>query len=109
MFHKAQYSVSVERPCPMETVTFTCTAPGDSLRWELSDDPRITVRTTTSPLNVPMVLTDYTWTLIAFDNNTLTSTLTRTAEIENEITVSCGITMPPLTTIGSSTIQLIGE
>ncbi|XP_064403737.1 uncharacterized protein LOC135349168 [Halichondria panicea] len=106
-FSTAQYSVSVERPCPMETVTFTCTAPGDSLRGELSDDPRITVRTTTSPLNVPMVLTDYTWTLIAFDNNTLTSTLTRTAKIENEITVSCGVTMPPLTTIGSSTIQLI--
>ena len=46
MFRKAQYSVSVERPCPMETVTFTCTAPGDSLRWEPSDVSRITIRAT---------------------------------------------------------------
>ncbi len=48
MFRKAQYSVSVERPCPMETVTFTCTAPGDSLIWEPSDVSRITIRATTS-------------------------------------------------------------
>ncbi len=35
MLCKAQYSVSVERPCPMDTVTFTCTAAGDGSRQML--------------------------------------------------------------------------
>ena len=39
MFHKAQYSVSVERPCPMETVTFTCTAPVLIIYYTASPDP----------------------------------------------------------------------
>ncbi|XP_064403457.1 uncharacterized protein LOC135348964 isoform X2 [Halichondria panicea] len=96
-------TVSVERPCPMETVTFTCTVPGDSLRWELSDVARITVRST-SGLNVANVVSGYTVTLIAFNDTTLTSTLSRTTE--NEITVSCVDPVPVLTTIGSSTIRL---
>ncbi len=104
MFHKAQYSVSVERPCPMETVTFTCTAPGDSLRWEPSDVVRITILST-SALNVPLMRSGYTVTLIAANDITLTSTLSRTAE--NGITVSC--VDPPTTTIGSSMIRLVGE
>ncbi|XP_064402641.1 membrane cofactor protein-like isoform X1 [Halichondria panicea] len=104
-FSTAQYSVSVERPCPMETVTFTCTAPGDTLRWELSDVSRITIRST-SGLNVPLMpQPGYTVTLIAFDDTTLTSTLSRTAE--NGITVSCVGTVSTLTTIGSSTIHLV--
>ncbi|XP_064402288.1 uncharacterized protein LOC135348062 isoform X2 [Halichondria panicea] len=101
----AQYSVSVERPCPMETVTFTCTAPGDSLRWIPSDADRITIRPTTSGLNVANVVSGYTVTLIAFNDTTLTSTLSRTAE--NGINVSCVDPLPTLTTIGSSTIQLV--
>ncbi|XP_064401761.1 complement receptor type 1-like [Halichondria panicea] len=109
MFHKAQYSVSVERPCPMETVVFTCTAPGDSLRWVPSDVSRITIRPTTSGLNVPLMpQLGYTVTLIAFNDTTLTSTLSRTAE--NGITVSCVGFVDPLltqTTIGSSTIRLV--
>ena len=109
MFHKAQYSVSVERPCPMETVTFTCIAPGDFLRWEPSDTARtrtITVRST-SGLNIPDVVSGYTVTLIAFNDTTLTSTLSITAE--NGINVSCVDPLPTLTTIGSSIIQLVGE
>ncbi len=106
MFRKAQYSVSVERPCPMETVTFTCTAAGDSLRWEPSDVSRITVRATNSGVNV-LMQSGYTVTLIAFNDTTLTSTLSRTAE--NGITVSCVDPLPTLTTIGSSTIRLVGE
>ena len=110
MFHKAQYSVSVERPCPMETVTFTCTAPGDSLRWVTSDVSHITIRPT-SGLNVPLMpQPGYTVTLITFNDTTLTSTLSRTAE--NGITVLCVGFVDPLftqTTIGSSTIQLVGE
>ncbi|XP_064401115.1 uncharacterized protein LOC135349016 [Halichondria panicea] len=101
MFHKAQYSVSVERPCPMETVTFTCTAIGDSLIWDLPGN-RITVLTTSDPL---VMQSGYTVTLIAFDNDTLTSTLSRTAE--NGITVSCLEIVSTLTTIGSSTIRLV--
>ena len=96
----------------METVTFTCTAPGDSLRREPSDVSRITIRPTTSGLNVPLMpQPGYTVTLIAFNDTTLTSTLSRTAE--NGITVSCvgGFVDSLLTqtTIGSSTIQLVGE
>ena len=90
----------------METVTFTCTVPGDSLRWELSDVARITVRST-SGLNVANVVSGYTVTLIAFDSTTLTSTLSRTAK--NGITVSCVGFVPTLTTIGSSMIRLAGE
>ncbi len=107
MFRKAQYSVSVERPCPMETVTFTCTAPGDSLRWSPSDVTSITILSSLG-LNVPLMQSDYTVTLIAFNDTTLTSTLSRTAE--NGITVSCvELSIPTLTTIGSSTIRLVGE
>ncbi len=61
MFRKAQYSVSVERPCPMETVTFTCTAPGDSLRWEPSD-ASITIFST-ADLNEPIAVFGYNATL----------------------------------------------
>ncbi|XP_064402793.1 complement receptor type 1-like isoform X2 [Halichondria panicea] len=104
-FSTAQYSVSVERPCPMDTVTFTCTAPGDSLRWSPSDATPITILSSPSGLNVPRVVSGYTVTLIAFDNDTLTSTLSRTAE--NGVTVSCLSTVSTLTTIGSSTIRLV--
>ncbi len=106
MFHKAQYSVSVERPCPMETVTFTCTAPGDILRWEPSDTSILfTVRSTDT--NEPQEQFGYTVTLNAVNNTTLTSTLSRIAE--NGITVSCVGVVLTLTTIGSSTIRLVGE
>ena len=88
----------------METVTFTCTAPGDSLRWVLSDVTPIDILST-SGLNVPVMQSGYTVTLIAFNDTTLTSTLSRTAE--NGITVSC--VDLPTTTIGSSMIRLVGE
>ena len=88
----------------METVTFTCTAAGDSLRWEPSDVTRILVR---SDLNVPMTLFGYTVTLIAVNDTTLTSTLSRTAE--NGITVSCVDPEPTATLIGSSIIHLASE
>ncbi len=94
----------------MEMVTFTCTAPGTNLRWSISDvfldidiDPAFT------PFNMPL-MTDtvppYTFTLIAFDNISLTSTLSRIAE--NGITVIC---LNPRTSnnFGSETIQLAGE
>ncbi len=90
----------------METVTFTCTAPGDSLRWDLSDISRFTVRSTLG-LNAPLMQSGYIVKLIAFDNTTLTSTLSRTAE--NGITVSCVDPLPTLTTVGSLTIRLVGE
>ncbi len=48
----AQFSVSVERPCPMETVTFTCTVTGNRMNWETSDVTLITLRNS-SDLNVP--------------------------------------------------------
>ncbi|XP_064401360.1 uncharacterized protein LOC135347328 isoform X2 [Halichondria panicea] len=84
----------------METVTFTCTAPGDSLRWEPSDVTRITILSTLD-LNVTLIRSGYTVTLIAANDTSLTSTLSRTAE--NGITVSCrGIR----TIIGSSIIRL---
>ncbi len=90
----------------METVTFTCTAPGDSLRWVFSDSTSFIILST-SDLNVPIVVSGYTVTLIAVDNATLTSTLSRTAE--NGITVSCVGFVLTLTTIGSSMIRLVGE
>ena len=89
----------------METVTFTCTAPGDSLRWVSSDSTSISILST-SDLNVPIVVSGYTVTLIAVDNTALTSTLSRTAE--NGITVSC-VGFVPVSTIGSLMIQLVGE
>ena len=106
MLCKAKYSVSVKTLCPMETVTFTCTAAGDALRWEPSDVTSITILSA-ADINVPIVVSGYTVTLIAANDTTLTSTLSRTAE--NGITVSCVDPLPTLTTIGSSTIQLVGE
>ncbi|XP_064395903.1 uncharacterized protein LOC135342941 [Halichondria panicea] len=100
----AQYSVSVERPCPMDTVTFTCTALGDALRWEPSDVTSITILST-SDLNVPIGVSGYTVTLIAANDTILTSNLSRTAK--NGITVSCVGFVPTLNTIGSSTINLV--
>ncbi len=64
----------------METVTFTCTAAGNSFRWEPSDVSRITLEAEASALNVPLMRSGYTVTLIAFNDTTLTSTLSRTAE-----------------------------
>ena len=90
----------------METVAFTCTAPGEVLRWESNVARTITVCSTSSDLNVPIVVSGYTVTLIAVDNATLTSTLSRTAE--NGITVSC-VGFMPVSTIGSSMIRLVGE
>ncbi len=90
----------------METVTFTCTAPGDSLRWVSSDGTRIAIFSTLE-LNAPVMQSGYTVTLIAANDTTLTSTLSRTAE--NGITVSCVDQPAPSTTIGSSMIQLVGE
>ncbi len=106
MFRKAQYSVSVERPCPMETVTFTCTVAGNLLRWEPSGVTDIDVPSN-AEINVPEMRSGYTVRLIAANDTTLTSTLSRTAE--NGITVSCVDPLPTLTTIGSSTIRLVGE
>ncbi|XP_064401116.1 uncharacterized protein LOC135347183 isoform X1 [Halichondria panicea] len=91
----------------METVTFTCTAAGDFLRWEPSDATRTIAVRSTSGLNVANVVSGYTVTLIAFNDTTLTSTLSRIAE--NGITVSCVGFVLTLTTIGSSMIRLVGE
>ena len=102
------FSVSVERPCPNETITFTCTVPGESVRWEPSDVTRITVRNIADIINEPLMpQPGYTVTLIAFNDTSLTSTLSRTAE--DGITVSCIAVTPTITTIGSTTIDLIGE
>ncbi len=99
--------MSVERPCPNEIVTFTCTVVGKSLRWELSDVNRITVRTSTS-LNVPtMPRPGYTVTLTEFSDTIMTTMLSRTAE--EGITVSCEDPLPTLTIVGSTTISLVGE
>ncbi len=90
----------------METVTFTCTVPGDEVRWEPSDVTRITIRNNAG-LNVPLMSAGYTLTLTAFTDTTTTSTLSRVAE--DGITVSCVAVSPTLTTIGSTTISLAGE
>ncbi len=93
----------------MEIVTFTCIVNGSSIRWELSDVDRITVRTTVNNLNEPtMPQPGYTVTLTAFTDTTITSTLSRTTE--DGITVSCDNPSPSsLTTVGSTTMNLVGE
>ena len=92
----------------METVTFTCTVTGNSVRWELSDVDRITVRNASYNFNEPGIpRPGYTVTLTAFTDTTITSTLSRTAE--DGITVSCIAITPTITTIGSTTIDLVGE
>ncbi len=103
--------MSVERPCPNETVIFICTVNGSSLRWQPSDVSRITVLNT-ADLNVPqMPQPGYFVTLTAFENSAMTmyvtSTLSRTAE--DGINVSCIAITPSLTTVGYTTIDLAGE
>ncbi len=91
----------------METVTFTCTVPGDTVRWETSDTGRITIRNSTD-LNVPLrPVPGYTLTQTAFTDTTMTSTLSSAAE--EGITVSCVDPFPEVTTIGSTTINVVGE
>ena len=92
----------------METVTFTCTITGDFLLWEPSDVSRITVRTSIYNLNEPvMPRPGYTVTLTAFTDTTITSTLSKTAE--DGINVSCIASTPTITSIGSTTIDLVCE
>ncbi len=91
----------------METVTFTCTVPGDRLLWEPSDAGRITLRNS-SNLNVPLMpVPGYTVTQTAFTDTTMTSTLSRAAV--DGVTVSCVDPLPTFTTIGSTTINVVGE
>ncbi len=90
----------------METITFTCTVTGEFLRWELSDVSQIAIRNT-SDLNVPIMNRNYIVTQTAFTDTTITSTLSRKAE--DGINVSCVDLLPTLTTIGSTTIDLVGE
>ncbi|XP_064400075.1 uncharacterized protein LOC135346389 [Halichondria panicea] len=102
----ATFLVSDERPCPMERVTFTCTAPGALLRWSPSDvASNIDVDSEFTPLNMPeMPVPGYTVTLTAFDDTGLTSTFSRVAE--NGVMVTC--LDPPNDVIGSATVQLAG-
>ncbi len=98
--------VSDERPCSMKSVTFTCTAPGSSLRWSTSDAPNINVNSGFTPLNIPLMpIPPYTVILTAFNDTSLTSTLSRIAE--NGVIVTC--LDPPNDVIGATTIQLTGE
>ncbi len=91
----------------MERVTFTCTAPGDRLRWSPSDVDHITIRNTAN-INEPLMpQPGYIVRVTAFTDTTMTSTLSRVAE--EGITVSCIAITPTLTTIGSTTIHLAGE
>ena len=100
--------MSVERPCPMETVTFTCTVTGDTVRWDASNISRITVRPTDYNLNEPLMpRPGYTVILTALNDTSLTSTLSRTAE--DGITVSCVASTPDITIVGSTTINVVGE
>ena len=90
----------------METVTFTCTVTGERIFWETTDVSRITIRNT-ADLNEPLMpQPGYTVTLTAFTDTTITSTLSRTAE--DGINVSCVDPLPTLTTIGSTTINIVG-
>ncbi len=94
----------------MGQIKFTCTVPGNSLRWVPSDVSHITIRRTPlSILNVTqMPQPGYTVVLIGFNDTSLTSTLSRVAE--NGVNVSC---VDPssnyVTIIGSSMIRLVGE
>ncbi len=102
----ATFLVSDERPCPMERVTFTCTAPGANLRWSLSDvASNIDVNSEFTPLNTPLMpLPGYTVTRIALNNTGIASTLSRIAE--DGVMVTC---LNPSNEIGSATIQFAGE
>ena len=102
----ATFLVNDERPCPMEIVTFTCTSPGTLISWSLSDlSVNIIVDRGINELNMALMQQGYTVTLTAFNNTSLTSTLSRTAE--NGVRVTC--LDPPNDEIGSTTIQLAGE
>ncbi|XP_064400519.1 uncharacterized protein LOC135346723 [Halichondria panicea] len=87
----------------MEIVTFTCTSPGTLISWSLSDlSVNIIVDRGINELNMALMQQGYTVTLTAFNNTSLTSTLSRTAE--NGVRVTC--LDPPNDEIGSTTIQL---
>ncbi len=91
----------------MERVTFTCTAPVALLRWLLSDvESPLDVDSEFTPLNTSLMpAPGYTVTLTAFNDTSLTSTISRVAE--NGVMVTC--LDPPNDVIGSASIQLAGE
>ncbi len=106
-FLTATFLVSNERPCPMERVTFTCTAPGAIIGWSISDvTSNIVVDSDIDGLNMARILQDYTVTLTAVNDSSITSTISRIAE--NRVTVTCEVATTNVI-IGSATIQLTGE
>ena len=105
----AQLQSSVERPCPGESVTFTCTIPSDGHQWNIPslditfevvrrDQGRVITNHPPFQFNVTEVMT-----------GSITSTATVTATVDlNGTIVVCrdGIGMLP---DQSSTIKLSGE
>ena len=103
--------MSVERPCPNETVTFTCTVTANRMRWEILNVTQITLLNTAG-LNEPMMpQPGYTVTLTAVNDTILTTILSvsRLAEDSRSITVSCIDLLPTRTIIGSTNVSLTGE
>ncbi len=77
------------------------------MRWQPSDVTQITILNTADTNEPQTPRPGYTVTLTAFNDTTITSTLSRAAQ--DGITVSCIDPLPTLTTIGSTTISLAGE
>ena len=86
----------VGRPCPEESITFTCTVPGVEVFWEPPGVSRITI----TPSSTESVIEGlYTATLLSSNATSITSTLLTTAR--DGVTVEC-------LTVGSVTIQVAG-
>ena len=101
-----------KRPCPDDTITFTCNVSGVDLTWRVLSSEGVLVALFNidfqTMVNVPEEMLDFTATLRSRTSTTdSTSTLTTTASVKvNGYTVVCAdVAME----IGRKTIQLSSE
>ena len=105
----AQLQSSVERPCPGESVTFTCTIPSNGHQWNI---PSLNISRSLLPNDQGRVFSDPPFQFAVTEmvtNTSITSTATVTVTTHlNDTLVVCrdGIGMLPEQ---SSTINIIGK
>ena len=85
----------IGRPCPGETVTFSCTVPGVEVFWDPNDANLISI----NPMSSPVTEGQYTAIFISSNATSITSSLSTTAR--DDVMVEC-------LSVGSVTIRVAG-
>ena len=105
----AQLQSSVERPCPGESVTFTCTIPSLGHQWDIpfhSMSQRVAARDQGGIISAPPF--QFNVTEVTASNIRSTATVNATADLNGTL-VSCQDSILGMLPIQNSTINIIGE